>query len=72
MWQPKDLLPRLKRLPSKRLLHVPNVTGDALDFRLFFEPDTQLPPGFSKPDLGTWTVSGAPFGWQCSASHACA
>ena len=37
-WQPKDLLPRLKKLPSKRLLHVPNVTTDSLDFRLFFDP----------------------------------
>ena len=35
------------------VMHVPDVTGDALDFGLFLEPDTQLPPGFSKPDLGT-------------------
>ena len=68
-WQAKDLLPRLKRLPSKRLLHVPNTTLDALDFRLFFDPSAQLPPGFSKPELGTWTVSGeqparSALGWQ--------
>lgn len=58
-WQPKDLLPRLKKLPSKRLLHVPNATVDALDFKLFFDPAGELPPGYSKPELGTWTVSGA-------------
>ena len=67
-WQPKDLLPRLKRLPSKRLLHMPNVTQDALDFRLFFDPGADPPPGCSSPELGTWTVSGAlpcPAHWPC-------
>ena len=39
---------------------MPNVSVDALDFKLFFNPTGELPPGYSKPDLGTWTVSGAP------------
>ena len=58
-WQPKDLLPRLKKLPAKRMLAVPNITSDALDFRLFFDDSaTALPPGFSSPELATFTVSG--------------
>ena len=59
-WQPKDLLPRLKKLPAKRMLAVPNITSDALDFRLFFDDSAAaLPPGFSSPELATFTVSGA-------------
>ena len=58
-WQPKDLLPRLKRLPAKRMLAVPNVTSDSLDFRLFFDGSAAaLPPGFSSPELAAYTVSG--------------
>ena len=60
-WQPKDLLPRLKRLPAKRMLAVPNITTDSLDFRLFFDDsEGPLPPGFSSPELGTFSVSGEP------------
>ena len=63
-WQPKDLLPRLKRLPAKRMLAVPNVTSDSLDFRLFFDGSAAaLPPGFGSPDLASYTVSGG-----CSSS----
>jgi hypothetical protein len=58
--EPKALLPRMKRLPAKRVVHLPREGPDPQPFSLRFEPGQALPPGQAGPLLGEFTVAGAP------------
>ena len=56
---PKALLPRMKRLPAKRVVHLPQQGPDPLPFTLSFDASHPLPPGQDGPLLATHDVSGA-------------
>ncbi|KAK9811690.1 hypothetical protein WJX72_008444 [[Myrmecia] bisecta] len=60
---PKSLLPFLKRLPAKRVVHLPNATSDRIAFTLAYDTDSdspngQLPPGVDSPIIGIFELSG--------------
>ena len=59
--RPKALLPRMKRLPAKRVVHLPPPSEgapDPLPFALSFEPGHPLPPGASTPELAAFEITG--------------
>eukprot|EP01024_Parvocaulis_polyphysoides_P067685 TRINITY_DN8114_c0_g4_i1.p1 TRINITY_DN8114_c0_g4~~TRINITY_DN8114_c0_g4_i1.p1 ORF type:complete len:882 (-),score=199.14 TRINITY_DN8114_c0_g4_i1:153-2411(-) len=58
-FKPKTLLPFMKRLEAKRVLSFSNITTDPLKVQLAYEDvESGLPPGVSKPQFVTYTVSG--------------
>lgn len=56
--KPINLLPYLKRVPAKRVIHLHNLTDDALAFRLAYNDSTPhgLPPGATKADISAYKV----------------
>ena len=58
---PKMLLPRMKRLPAKRVVHLPRGAPDPLPFSLAFDAAHALPPGQDAHLLATFHVNGAAF-----------
>eukprot|EP00891_Asterochloris_glomerata_P004630 jgi/Astpho2/4630/Aster-00203 len=59
-FKPKALLPFLKKVPTKRVVHLPNITTDPIRFRLFYDTDSgvPLPPSTAKATLGTFEATG--------------
>lgn len=47
-YAPKPLLPFGKRLPAKRVVHLPNITADPVKLQLLVGPPT--------PDAKVWTA----------------
>lgn len=58
LYQAKTLLPFMKKLPAKRLVHLPNTSADSLTFTLSFDDSRPLPPATDKPLFATFQVSG--------------
>ena len=59
--RPKALLPRMKRLPAKRVVHLPTPAEgapDPLPFTLSFNASHPLPPGASTPELAAFEITG--------------
>ncbi len=58
VYQAKTLLPFMKKLPAKRLVHLPNTSADSLTFSLSFDDSRPLPPATDQALLATFEVSG--------------
>ena len=60
--EPKLLVPYMKRVPVRRVVHLPATPANEVTFMLSHAagPDGQLPlaPGMAGPQLGSWTVGG--------------
>ncbi len=56
----RNLLPYMKKLPSKRVVKLENVTADPLKFSIAYNGSTihGLPPGVKSPELAAWEVTG--------------
>eukprot|EP00232_Nephroselmis_pyriformis_P023456 CAMPEP_0182865414 /NCGR_PEP_ID=MMETSP0034_2-20130328/7674_1 /TAXON_ID=156128 /ORGANISM="Nephroselmis pyriformis, Strain CCMP717" /LENGTH=1056 /DNA_ID=CAMNT_0024997707 /DNA_START=203 /DNA_END=3373 /DNA_ORIENTATION=- len=52
----RTLLPRMKKLPVKRIVSLPNVDKDEVNLKVFYKD--LLPPGVYDDLLGDWTISG--------------
>lgn len=60
LFKPRSLLPYMKRLPVKRVVHLANFTADPFKISLFFNTSEghSLPSGTDTEDYGTYEVSG--------------
>ncbi len=60
--EPKTLLPFMKRMPVRRVVHLPSTDANEATFTLSHAPGPDgvllLPPGMTHPELGSWTVGG--------------
>ena len=59
--RPKSLLPYMKRLPSKRMVNLYNVSNtDTLQFQIQFNTSAErpLPPGAPNNTYSTYTITG--------------
>ncbi len=56
----RNLLPFMKKLPSKRVVKLDGLAADPLRFSLAYNASTAhgLPPGVSDPALGEWEARG--------------
>ena len=56
----RSLLPCMKKLPIKRVVHLTNVTASPVRFSLSYNTTTHhgLPPGVDAPELATFEVTG--------------
>ncbi|KAK9826508.1 hypothetical protein WJX81_008378 [Elliptochloris bilobata] len=58
-YRPKALLPFMKRLPARRVVHLPEGAADPVTFRLALDAtERSLPPGTDAPELAEYTLSG--------------
>jgi len=58
-YQPKALLPFMKRLPAKRVVHLPDGAADPARFSLAFNASGHpLPPGVGGPELAEYELTG--------------
>ena len=55
----KGLLPFMKRLPAKRVVHLPRDAAGTLRFRLLHDLEHPLPPGVDDAEFAVFDVSGA-------------
>ena len=61
-YQPKALLPFMKRLPAKRVVHLPDGAADPARFSLAFNASGHpLPPGVGGPELAEYELTGAQY-----------
>ncbi|CAD7703207.1 unnamed protein product [Ostreobium quekettii] len=60
LFKPRALLPYMKRLPVKRILHLANFTADPFNVSFAFNTSggRPLPSGMETTDYGTYEVSG--------------
>lgn len=56
----KTLLPYMKRVPVKRVVHLPNITADPIHFSLQYNlsQGMPLPPGAPSEDMASFTLTG--------------
>jgi hypoxia up-regulated 1 len=56
----RNLLPYMKKLPIKRVVHLSNVTGSPIKISLSYNASTHhgLPPGVDEPKLAAFEISG--------------
>lgn len=56
----KAVLPFMKKVPIKRVVHLPNVTADPIKFSLQYNTSqgSPLPPGVSSPEMAHFVVTG--------------
>ena len=57
-YQPKALLPFMKRVPAKRVVHLPEAARDPVEFSLSFNESAPLPQGISTTQLANFHVTG--------------
>ena len=57
-YQPKALLPFMKRVPAKRVVHLPEAARDPVEFSLSFNESLPLPQGISTTQLANFHVTG--------------
>ncbi|CAL5229767.1 g13152 [Coccomyxa viridis] len=57
-YQPKALLPFMKRVPAKRVVHLPEAARDPVEFSLSFNESLPLPQGISSTQLANYHVTG--------------
>lgn len=59
-FKPKTLLAYMKRVPVKRVVHLPNVTADPIKFSLLYNlsQGSPLPPGAPSEKLASYTLTG--------------
>lgn len=57
-YQPKALMPFMKRVPAKRVVHLPEAARDPVEFSLSFNESMPLPQGISSTQLGNYHVTG--------------
>ena len=57
-YQPKALLPFMKRVPAKRVVHLPEAAQDPVEFSLSFNESLPLPQGISTTQLANFHVTG--------------
>ena len=59
-FKPKTLLAYMKKFPTKRVVHLPNVTADPIKFSLLYNVSQGggLPPGASSPVMAQFVVTG--------------
>lgn len=57
-YQPKALLPFMKRVPAKRVVHLPDQAKDPLSFNLAYNASWPLPSGINNPVLAAFDVTG--------------
>lgn len=59
-FKPKTLLPYMKRVPIKRVVHLPNVTADPIKFSLQYNisQGSPLPPGAASREMASYTLTG--------------
>lgn len=57
-YQPKALLPFMKRLPAKRVAHLPEAARDPVEFSLSLNESLPLPQGISTTQLANYHVTG--------------
>lgn len=56
----KAVLPFMKKLPIKRVVHLPNITADPIKFSLQYNSSqgSPLPPGVTSPEMAYFVVTG--------------
>ena len=56
----KAVLPFMKKLPIKRVVHLPNITADPIKFSLQYNSSqgSPLPPGVTSPEMAHFVVTG--------------
>lgn len=61
-FKPKTLLPFMKRVPVKRVVHLPNITADPIKFSLKYNMSqgASLPPGAASDEMASYTLTGDP------------
>ncbi len=59
-YQPKALMPFMKRVPAKRVVHLPEAARDPVEFSLSFNESLPLPQGISSTQLANYHVTGMP------------
>lgn len=57
-YQPKALLPFMKRVPAKRVVHLPEAARDPVEFSLSFNESLLLPQGIANTQLANYHVTG--------------
>lgn len=59
-FKPRTLLPYMKRVPVKRVVHLPNVTADPIHFSLHYNlsQGMPLPPGAASAEMASFTLTG--------------
>lgn len=59
-FKPKALVSYMKKFPTKRVVHLPNVTADPIKFALLYNvsPGSGLPPGAISPQIAQFVVTG--------------
>ncbi|KAL3157632.1 hypothetical protein ABBQ32_012079 [Trebouxia sp. C0010 RCD-2024] len=59
-FKPKTLLSYMKKFPTKRVVHLPNVTADPIKFALLYNVSQSrgLPPGTASPVMAQFVVTG--------------
>lgn len=69
-FKPKTLLPFMKRVPVKRVVHLPNITGDPIKFSLQYNMSqgASLPPGAASDEMASYTLTGDTL-LQCDLMH---
>jgi hypoxia up-regulated 1 len=58
-FQPKALLPFMKKVPAKRVVHLPDHARDPVSFTLSYNTSRTLPAGVASPVLAAFEVTGA-------------
>lgn len=58
-YKPKQLLPFMKRIPARRLVHLPEQAADPLSFTLSYNSSYPLPSGIATPVLAQYDITGA-------------
>ena len=59
-YQPKALMPFMKRVPAKRVVHLPEAARDPVEFSIAFNESLPLPQGISSTQLASYHVTGVP------------
>ncbi|EIE21504.1 HSP70-domain-containing protein [Coccomyxa subellipsoidea C-169] len=57
-YKPKSLLPFMKRIPARRMVHLPEQAVDPLSFTLSYNSSYPLPSGIPSPVLAQYDVTG--------------
>ncbi len=67
-YKPKPLLPFMKRIPARRVVHLPEEAADPVSFTLSYNSSYPLPSGITSPILAQFDITGA---CHCSSQHKC-
>lgn len=60
-YAPKALMPFMKRVPAKRVVYLPEVARDPVEFAIAFNESLPLPRGISSTQLASCHVTGEAF-----------